>query len=292
MKIAAHVNRLLSPFGLHLRRLPRVADVPEKPGTRGHHVELIGPTGVGKTYLHDRLLPEIETEWLSWRQVRPLLKEMEEDKPFIDLDGASSALVDDLLAQKKRAIWALDLPVWRKVELLHYVIREMALDIRARARVVPVAGLLSDEGVTHNFATELLRWHEERGRHDPSCEEALNHFLRGRSIILLDADDDTILKNLRHRHDEIQGRKQNDLIAYWEEARVLRKTRHDRRTARRWLELATSLGIPTLTVDLREGLDLAKQKVRRFLEDIQLPAQTPDARPQPVPVLRQRVHAR
>jgi hypothetical protein len=290
MTASRQVNRLLSAFGLQLRRLPRPPELSKdmERATRGHLVELIGPTGVGKTHFHAHLFPEIEHQWLSRRQIKPL---MDEQQPFIELNGASSLLIDNLLAQKKRSIWALDLPVWRKVELVHVIMREMALDIRARTRVVPVAGVFSDEGITHNFKNELLHWHEECGENDPSCEEALREFLHGRSIIMLDADDETILRNLKRRHAELRGKQQNDLLAYWTEARILNRTRPDRRAAQNWLKLATSYGANTLMVDLREGLDAGKQKVLRFLDDIQAAGCSPDEQPRQDTVVQPKARA-
>jgi hypothetical protein len=262
---ARHLRRLLSaPDGLHDR--PRAS--------RGHLVELIGPTGVGKTHLYAHLLPEIGDQWLSRRQVRPLMKDCD---PFAELDGALATLVEDLLAWKHQNIWALDIPLWRKVALLQYVTREMALDIYARASVIPLAGMFADTGLTHNFAAELLRWHEQCA--DPSGTEALRAFLRGRSIILLDADADTILKNLKRRNVAGQEKRNNALLAYWTEAQVLEKSRHDRDTARAWLALAASLGVPTLVVDLGQGLDAGKEKVLRFLGDIQCAGGSSDAPP-------------
>ena len=283
VRISKPVNGLLSVLGLQLRRLPKSPDLPQglERATRGHLVEMIGPTGVGKSHFHDQLLPETGKQWLSRREIKLL---MEGQRPFIELDGVSSVLVDDLLAQKQRSIWALDIKVWRKVALLEVFTREMALDIHARARVVPVAGLFSDEGITHNFTTELLRWYEERDRNDPFWKEALRSFMQGRSIILLDADDDTILRNLKRRHSELQGKQQNDLLAYWTEEKTLKKIRHSRCAARNWLELAASLGVNTLKVDLRQGLGAGKEKVLSFLHDTQRPEHCPDASPRQIPV--------
>jgi hypothetical protein len=261
--LARHLRRLLSSTdGLHDR--PRAS--------RGHLVELIGPTGVGKTHFYAHLLPEIGDQWLSRRQVRPLMKDRD---PFAELDGPVAALVENLLAWKQEYIWALDMPLWRKVALLQYVLRETALDIHARASVIPVAGMIADTGITHNFAAELLRWHEQCA--DPSGTEALRAFLRGRSIILLDADADTILNNLRRRDVSGQAKQNNALLAYWTEEEVLEKSRHDRDTARTWLALAASLGVPTMVVDLGQGLDAGKEKVRRFLDDIQRAEGSSDA---------------
>jgi hypothetical protein len=282
MTASKHVNKLLSVFGLHLRRLPKSPDIPQdlERSTRGHLVELIGPSGVGKSHFHDQLLPEIAQQWLTRRQIRHLMKG---SKPFIELESADSDLINSLLVEKRRNIWALDLPVWRKVEMFDFVVRELALDIYARARIVPTAGLFSDEGITHNFTMELIRWHEECDGSDPFCKKALHRFLQGRSVIMLDADDDTILENLKRRHAELQGKQQNDSLALWTEQTVLERIRLARQMARRWLELAPSLGVPVLMVDLDQGPEAGKQKILQFLDDIQ------HARPEPDPPTQQKL---
>lgn len=201
---------------------------------------------------------------------------------FSGLDEASKKLVNNLLERKKRSIWALDLPVWDKIELLDYVMREMALDFYARKEVIPVESLISDEGITQNFANELLLWNEECAKNNHSCIKALKDFMRGRAIIMLDACNATILENLKSRHADYHGKYPNDLLAYWSEEKVLEKTLRDRNTARELLALAASLGVRTLFIDISEGLDVGKREVLHFLNDIKRMEHVRDKQPQPV----------
>lgn len=54
-----------------------------------------------------------------------------------------------------------------------------------------------------------------------------------------------------------------------QEAKILEKITEKRKINIRWLEVAASLGIPTLEIEASEDVSINKDKVLDFLESIQ-----------------------
>ncbi|KIO47759.1 hypothetical protein, partial [Nitrosospira sp. NpAV] len=85
------------------------------------------------------------------------------------------------------------------------------------------------------------------------------------SLVLLDVSVDQIMSNLKKRHAELQGKKQNDWLAWLPEEELLEKIREGKERKQRWTKIAQALGVATLELDASEELSVSERKVLDFL---------------------------
>ncbi|WP_444677810.1 hypothetical protein [Halomonas sp. E19] len=164
MGLAKQLNGLLAPVGWQLRRIPDRVPLGKKYVSAGHLVELIGPSGVGKSHLYAQLPASLKSGWLSRRCVRNHVRHSE--VPFDDVASPDNELMETLLRWKHENLWAEEISLGRKVKLTDFFTYEMAADAYARLHCLLSCGVLSDEGITHNFTHELLTWYDTRAKHN------------------------------------------------------------------------------------------------------------------------------
>ncbi len=263
MGLAKKLNGLLVPVGWQLQRVPDRVPLGKTHASAGHLVELIGPSGVGKSHLYAQLPASLKAGWLSRRCVRNHVRHSE--VPFDDVARPDNELMETLLRWKHENLWAEGISLGRKVKLTDFFTYEMAADAYARQHCLPSCGVLSDEGITHNFTQELLTWYDTRAKHDAGELEQLRFFLQERSIILLDAPEEFIMTNLRRRHVDQQGRVMNDRLAHRQEREIIEGTIALRALKRRWIDVAQALGVAVLTLDASQDAALNVRQVEGFL---------------------------
>ncbi|MCG6656350.1 hypothetical protein HOP52_00970 [Halomonas campisalis] len=260
MSLVEKVNNFLTLGGIQIHRVPTMKDLGKNvPSTAGKLVELIGPSGVGKTHLYRTLFPKIKRDWHSRSGARAYSKRQ---GSFTQCNVDNNPIVEVLLKWKSGNIWCRDIPLWRKVRLYDFFVQEMAADVIAKEKLLASCGMFSDEGVTHNFTRELLQWYEMR--HEDNVD-ALSSFLHRRLIILVDAPEDYIMSNLKRRNSEKSSGAQNDWLSYMSEREAFEMISRSKQIKKRWIAVVTSLGVPTLTLEASDGLVANEQRVFDFL---------------------------
>lgn len=268
MPLSISINRLLTPVGLRLERIPSPLPLTQAPArSAGHQIELIGSTGVGKSYLYMSLATQLKGSWISRYQLR---KHADHERElFKELENKDSTLLKYLLSKKHEAIYNKNIPLWRKYKLYKYQVRILGADAFARECCLPTLGAFLDEGVQHNFTRELIDWHIHYAIHNRDDMQRLENFMKGRSLIFMDASVEHIMSNLKKRHLNVMGKEHNDWFAWMRESEVMKKIIDKKEINLLWLEVAASLGVPTIKIDAAEDVSVNKDKVLDFLESIQ-----------------------
>lgn len=184
-------------MGLRLERIPYPLPLTQ-PSARsaGHQAEMIGSTGIGKSYLYTNLVSQLKANWLSRSQLR---KHADHERElFKELENKDSTLVEYLLSKKHEAIWSQDIALWRKFKFYKYQVRVLGADAFARELCLPIQGAFLDEGVQHNFSRELLDWYTHYAVYNRDDMQRLEDFMKGRSLIFMDASVEYIMRNLKN----------------------------------------------------------------------------------------------
>ncbi len=268
MKMTARINQLLAPMGVRLQRVPVSPALSHAPSrTAGQHVELVGPSGVGKSYFYRQLSLQLTADWLSRSQISQ--HAIYGRDSFKELEGKDSTLVEYLLRMKHEAIWSQDIPLYRKHGIYTYVAKQMANDSYARDLCLPTRSVFLDEGVQQMFTRELLTWHSQHATNSTENMQRLRDYIKGRSLILVDASVEHIMVNLKKRHAQSQGNQHNDWLAFMSEEDILANISYEKESKQRWSRVAEALGATTLELDASEEFSANECKVADFLESIQ-----------------------
>lgn len=190
------VQWLLARGGYELRRLPSlVAGGGGRSLGDGRVVEFLGPTGIGKSTLFGQLrIPS--REWMSRAEVEIAANLRYE---VLALPGMAPRIYEQLLFAKFREIQALQLDSATKASQARYALNKLLYDAAYRTHR-PSRGLVSDDGICHNFAAQLA--HCGRQAQD---DGEMRQFLAGRALVRLVASPERILAQLRQRHRDTPG---------------------------------------------------------------------------------------
>ncbi|WP_302142687.1 hypothetical protein [Halomonas alkalicola] len=263
MNVTHRLSRLLAMVGLDLNRCqyPKIQQK-NVPKTSGMLVELFGVSGVGKSHLYRMLSRDLKIEW---HLRSPLFAHVKADDGFSYLDEDEAELIGALLKWKCVDIFSQSRPLSRNVRLYDFYLKFMSADIIARKKLLPSCGVFLDDSLTRHFSDELLRWHDQN---DSDKNYVLTRFLGGRCIILMDAPDEYIVKNLKRRHQETRGKLDNDLLAFMDVESVMDRMRMKRNSVYQCFDFVTSCGLPTLKLDASDETKVNMRKIRVFLESI------------------------
>lgn len=266
MQLTSLLNKLLLTNGVQLSKVPKdlTADKRQRPSV-GHVVELIGPSGVGKTYFYNYLRPVLEEGWFFRNEVKKISNY--KGSSFSLLQEHDALFIEALLKKKHENVFSGKGALQRKVSLYDFFIREISADVYSRHTKL-ARGLFSDEGVTHNFSREILWYHEqlnegvEKNQHD-----ALQRFFDNRSVILYDAPTAQIIKNLKKRSSQKPGAA-NDWFHYAGEQEVTEFIERSKASKRKILSALQQYGVAVLALDATKDIDGNKEKVLEFCSSV------------------------
>lgn len=131
--------------------------------------------------------------------------------------------------------------------------------------MLPACGLFNDDGITHLFADEIVKFLDQHG---PCKNEVMEKFLDKRCVVLMEGSDEHVLENLKKRNQEVQGRKRSDLLAHMDISDAVSRIRKKRAEKDRCFEVVKSLGVPTLKLDASEEAQGNVRKVKNFIESV------------------------
>ncbi|MBD3896243.1 hypothetical protein IEI94_10315 [Halomonas sp. ML-15] len=262
MQLTSLLNKLLLTNGIQLSKIPKdlALDKRQHPSL-GSIVELVGPSGVGKSYFYNHLQPELEGNWFFRKEVKKI--STYQGSSFSLLNDEDAALVENLLNKKYENIRSVKGVLQRKVALYDFFLKEMAADVYFRHTKL-ARGLFSEDGVTHNFSQELLWYHEELTKEGAKGKyNVLQRFFDNRAVIFFDAPTSYIIKNLKIRSSQNPGAG-NDWFYYAGEKEVTEFIERSKANKAKMHSVLQKYGVDVLTLDATESLETNKQKVLEF----------------------------
>jgi energy-coupling factor transporter ATP-binding protein EcfA2 len=269
MYLKSGISKLIKGLGYDIQKTPQVGkDKPNR--SKGQIIEMLGPSGVGKTTLYKCVLAKYHQDWHTSRQLRALVAL---DTEGLSLDSTPlKEIYAVLLKNKAINVWDSDRSVEEKYRRLKYMIDEVAVDRIANSQDLS-KGVLSDNGLTHNFGEEIIALeHKLKEKELPSIsKEGMQAFFRCRSIILVTASTDYIKYNLKKRNLDLKksGRSNNPNNYY----RTIGKNyledyiRSIFDENKKMIEIAEKYGAGILTIDVEtEKIHEIGQKIDDFIE--------------------------
>lgn len=263
------IRQLLRDLGYDIQKTPQVGkDKPNR--SKGHIIEMLGPSGVGKTTLYNRALVKYKKDWYTSRQLRALV---EFDNEFIKFDSTPLKEIYSILLKNKAInVWESNRSLEEKYRRLKYMIDEVAVDRIASSQWLS-RGVLSDNGLTHNFGEEIIALEDKLEKKELTSisKEGMQAFFRFRSIISVTASTEYIKYNLKKRNLELKktGSANNPnnyyrtigknyledyILSIFEENRTM-------------VEVAKKYGAGVLTIDVEtEQMKVVEEKITDFIE--------------------------
>lgn len=238
-------KRMLQRSGYALVRTPPLPRGAPR-ATQGLQVEMIAPSGAGKTTLYRQLT--FTSEWLRGERIQ-IGRDAFPELP----DGDEGELYARLLFGYHRGLEALPLAPGHKLRLMDYATTILRHDIAWRRRHYP-CGMISEEGICHNFAAPLAALAGEAPE-----PPGLAELLAGRSLIRLEISAELDMSHLASRHRERPGAG-NDWLGHLGEEAALAHIEQELAWGLAVQRLFERHARPVLT--LRADDDLATQQAR------------------------------
>lgn len=187
------VNRVLRRFGLEIRPVRRNEGFRYFEQTKGNWVELLGPSGIGKTTLRRQV---VQKEWsCGWNFGPPAAR---------DTYGPCllDALYERLVQRKIKAVYSKNYSTSKKLQhSLHFLKRLQQDRAIVSTGLWLKGGVFLDGGILHNFGAELSQEINPNG----FLSDEIRFFFRSRIAVNLCARPETVMARLRQRHEQKPG---------------------------------------------------------------------------------------
>ncbi len=148
--VALSPKKILSELGLVVSKAApagRSLSVKASP-SKGWLVELVGPSGVGKTTLRDEVTAGLKDDWFFEHHAKGMLGQVQED-------AAMAAYLKPMLANRLKMLQGLDIPLERMAEISQRACEVVRLGLVTKSGQVP-RGFVMDDGILHFFAEQIL----------------------------------------------------------------------------------------------------------------------------------------
>ncbi len=270
------IRKLLRSFGYDIRKVPHLSHARAN-RSKGHIIEMIGPSGVGKSTVYNSLFGEYKKDWYTRSQLRPVA---EVNNEFIRLeDRFLNEIYSTLLKDKVNNLFSRNYSLQKKYQLLKFMNDEVAVDIIANSQLLN-KGLFSDEGLTHNFGEELIALEYKLKNKENACisnacisKEGMESFFRFRSIISITASTEYIKGNLKKRslklEKEGRSNNQNDFYKIIGEEHLDEHIQRISQENKKLIQVAEKYGAEVLTIDVeKEKKKEIKKSVGDFIKKV------------------------
>ena len=257
MNIKSNLTKIFDLLGYKVKLVKMPKKVHFKNSiTKGITFEMIGPSGIGKTFLHSKASKVLNYDWnLDYYKTIGQQK-IKSNSFFDDFYLLSISLTFQKFNNKR--------DFDENVRLLYFY-SEMA----KKDRFLKSSGLLNhsgwflDDSFCHNFAPQIVEIIEKKLVSD----EVLNKFFEGRKFLLLEAPLDHIVKNLQKRRSNIKGAL-NDYISIYGEEYIRKYVQEMQYNSRKLVELSSQFGACSWNLDLSVGEDEILKKIKEIEADI------------------------
>jgi len=239
-------NRIdLTGYEIQRKKNPaRLNRFSHKPSA-GSILEMIGPTGIGKSTLFASLIDELGKNWFLPRHASELLLSS------LDHDAELTYTLRRLLMRKVTRLYQESNDFWIFSGLLNYSVKVARTDILMRSGFQ--RGYALDEGVFQVFADELLEL--EKGAQQRLCT--------GRYLVLLNArDPNTIAKRAFRRHEDrlLRGHFQHPTTFDMQRKRAIKAMSLYSKVA----ESAQDCGVKVLRLFAEDDVSKSREAVLEF----------------------------
>ena len=219
-------------------------------------IELIGPSGIGKTTLQKMVSKSLNCRWnLSYPNST---KHIGRDSKQLD------ELYRIILFRKLVSLYEHEKDIDRYTEISSFFIKRIQQD-----RVLKMSGFLDkggyflDDGICHNFTSEIIQIIEN----NEVDNAILNKFFVNRNIIVLEAPINRIVDNLRKRQLKNKGAL-NDWLSVYGEHGIKEFIQHLINNIRKLEDYACQFGCSVYTIDLIQSDHELVKQVREVEYDV------------------------
>ena len=257
MNAKKYFIKIFSIFGYRVKLLKIPKKVHFKNSiTRGITFEMIGTSGIGKTFIHSKASKILNYDWnLDYYKTNER-QNIKSNSFFDELYLLSISLTLRKFDNKR--------DFDENVRLLYFY-TEMA----KKDRYLKSSGLLNhsgwflDDSFCHNFTPQIVEIIEKK----LITDDVLNKFFSGRKFLLLEAPLEQIVKNLQNRRSIIKGAL-NDYLSLYGEEYIREYVKEMQNNCRKLVELSSQFGACSWNLDLSEGEDGILKKIIEIEADI------------------------
>lgn len=254
------ILKVLNSAGLEVRWKERKVPPFNNPNLKaGVIVELMGPSGVGKTTLFNNVKENLGQQWIFRNHLRRLNTL---GAKGIDIGDPCYNFASKLMERKTKDLLALNTSFIKKIQVVNFYTKELANSIVYLKEDVP-NWLFSDDGIVHLFRNEIIELEKDL----LNDHEARNLLFKNKNLVHVDADEKFIVENLRKRH--VHSRNEgNDLLSWLDEEEAYTHTRLSRMTNKKVIEIAKKYGAKVYEINAAEGDEENIKKLNEILDTI------------------------
>ncbi len=266
------IHYFLSTLGYKLIRKPEFIPRPEPPPdyytlettpSSGLIVEFLGASGVGKTTFFSAVISDYEQNWLSRTQLKNS-GTVKAKAPILLMDDLSQQVYGKLLKMKFDNIMKMDcFNLERKIALFQFMLDEIRTDALIKLNPLPM-GLLSDDGLTHNFSREVIGLYENGDEHATAY---LTWLFSKRALVLLNASPGFVLKNLIKRNSE-HPQALNNWYSNIGQSDINDFVEKGLKTKEKLISIAKKFGSKTISINLEEEENMNRAKLKEFIDTL------------------------
>lgn len=237
----SYTKKIFNLLGFELRRLNPTSNIIRNPVTKSLTIELIGPSGIGKSTLCSDVRKVLHHKWnINYpadTQVR------------FDSNNQLDEFYRCCLNNLSLNLFEREKSFERYVRFWLFMIQRAREDRHLKlSGLLNKAGWFLDDGFCHNLTTQIIHVIE----HHKIDNDTLKLFFEGRNFVLLNATDDWMLSNLRNRHKRNPG-VGNDWLSFYGETHIIEHMRKVFNQQRKLLEYSTQYGAFTYEINISDG---------------------------------------
>lgn len=249
------VRNTLLKGGFEIRR---TRPVPEMPGTplrsAGLVVELMGPSGVGKTRTLRGMEAVLQERWFLQEDIHHFL-----DRAYL-AGPERQEFYERLLHRRLTETFAQPRHLAERSRRAAYLLSVVNAELAMVAGDYP-KGFFVHDGLCHNFGSTLLEMLRVK---DAMAEE----LVRSRSYVFLLAQEaETVVRNILRRREETPGFRTNNFPTL-SPADLERMSRHTDRVVRELANRFEDLSANVLVLSAEDGWERNRERILRFEQEI------------------------
>ncbi|MCH8567441.1 MAG: hypothetical protein LAT67_04230 [Balneolales bacterium] len=219
-------------------------------------IELLGPSGIGKTTFHAEAKKQLEYSW-NHKYITNSIHELNKDP---DLEDFYLLLIKSKIDNIFKRYSDLD----RCIKLISFMSKRIREDkVLFCSESLEKSGWFLDDSLCHNFTKELVQIIENK-----QCSTiALENFFNRRNFILLELDTDQIISNLYNRNKSKKGAL-NDYISLYGENKMRENLIENIQIKRRLAKLSQNYGAHKYELDINGSLDETLLRFKKIEKNI------------------------